>query len=36
VVATVRVDRYAYGIRASRGMAGRRLDVTLHLTARHR
>jgi len=34
LVATTRVDRYAYGIRASRGMAGRRLDLTLHLTAR--
>jgi polyisoprenoid-binding protein YceI len=34
VVATTRVDRYAYGIRASRGMAGRHLDVTLRLTAR--
>jgi polyisoprenoid-binding protein YceI len=34
LVATTRVDRYAFGIRASRGMAGRHLDITLRLTAR--
>ncbi|HEX3614791.1 MAG TPA: YceI family protein [Sporichthyaceae bacterium] len=33
LVATTRIDRYAFGIKASRGMAGRHLDLTLHLTA---
>ena len=33
LVATTRVDRYAFGIKASRGMAGRHLDMTLRLTA---
>jgi polyisoprenoid-binding protein YceI len=33
LVATTRVDRYAYGIRAARGMAARHLDITLRLAA---
>ena len=33
LVATARIDRYAFGIRASRGMAGRQLDITLRLSA---
>jgi polyisoprenoid-binding protein YceI len=33
LVATTRIDRYAFGVKASRGMAGRHLDLTLHLTA---
>jgi polyisoprenoid-binding protein YceI len=33
LVATTSVDRYAYGIRSARGMAGRRLEMTLHLKA---
>jgi polyisoprenoid-binding protein YceI len=34
LVATTRIDRHAFGIKASRGMAGRYLDLTLRLTAR--
>jgi polyisoprenoid-binding protein YceI len=34
LVATTRIDRYAFGIKASRGMAGRHLDMTLRLVAR--
>jgi polyisoprenoid-binding protein YceI len=34
LLATTRVDRHAYGIRAARGMAGRRLEITLDLKAR--
>jgi polyisoprenoid-binding protein YceI len=34
LVATTRVDRYAHGITASRGMAARHLDITLRVTAR--
>jgi polyisoprenoid-binding protein YceI len=34
LVATTRIDRYAFGIKASRGMAGRYLDMALRLIAR--
>jgi polyisoprenoid-binding protein YceI len=33
LVATTRIDRYAFDIKASRGMAGRHLDLTLRLVA---
>ena len=33
LLATTRIDRYAFGITASRGMAGRHLDLTLRLLA---
>jgi polyisoprenoid-binding protein YceI len=33
LVATTRIDRYAFGIKASRGMAGRHLDLSLLLIA---
>jgi polyisoprenoid-binding protein YceI len=34
--ATARVDRTRFGVTASRGMAGRHLDVTLDVTCVHR
>jgi polyisoprenoid-binding protein YceI len=33
-VATARTDRYAHGVRAARGVAGRHLELTISVTAR--